>query len=116
MKFASTSEKLPASFRIGLAYLPQNEKFVSTFDLKKQFNGNFSFKHGIELNYQKQYFLRAGYTYYPGLEDFSITDKLSFGAGFAYKSFKLDYSFSLSDNIINDDIHRFSFILNISKK
>ena len=109
MKFENTEEKLPATTRIGIAATPFNKSFITALEFEKKIYGRSIVRYGIELNFEKRYFLRTGYKYYFDQSDDSGTG-LSMGAGIRYNRIQFDYAYTLKDNYTSEDIHRFSLV------
>jgi hypothetical protein len=109
MKFDEVAEKLPATTRIGIAASPFNESFITSLEFEKKIYGRSIIRYGIELNFEKRYFLRTGYKYYFDQTDDSGTG-LSMGAGIRYNKLQFDYAYTLRDNYTSEDIHRFSLV------
>ena len=110
MKFDTQEEKLPATARLGLSFYPFSQNFVTAIEAEKKVDGNTVVRHGVEYNFNQQYYLRSGYNYFVDEVDRSFGANLSFGAGVEFNSASLDYAFTLSDSFTNESLHRFSLL------
>ncbi|MEW6049643.1 MAG: PorV/PorQ family protein [Candidatus Zixiibacteriota bacterium] len=108
MQFYSTKEKLPTSTRIGVAVAPFGNSFLTSVDLEKKAYGETVIHHGGQFAYRDQYFVRAGYNYYPDRDYRSLGTGVSFGGGIRFGGLTIDYAFTPGDSQVADDLHRFS--------
>lgn len=108
MKFDASEEKLPRTARLGFSFYPFSQNFVTSIEAEKKMEGNTIFHHGIEYNFNQQYYLRSGYNYYMNDSDRGIGENLSFGAGVQFQSASIDYAFTTSDSFTKESLHRFS--------
>ncbi len=115
MKFDTVEESLPATARLGLSFYPFTEAFATSIEAEKKLEGNIIVRHGVEYNFNQQYYLRSGYNYFVDEADRSFSSNLSFGAGIEFNSAALDYAFTTSDSYSNESLHRFSLILKFGK-
>ncbi len=101
------SETLPVTFSGGMAVhdinFGQDLTGMASFELEKIENRDTRIHTGAEIAFDRTYFLRAGYD----------RDNLSFGAGFKYGRFKMDYAYKVLDYV--DDSHRFSVSYELGK-
>ena len=114
MKFDNTSEKMPTSARVGVAYNFFNRSLTSSIEYESRFSGNQLFKQGFEFNYQDKYFLRSGYNYNLNSETESFGG-FTFGGGLNYNNFEVNYAFTPSGNFTPETLHRFSLIFRFSR-
>ena len=115
MSFDQVEEKLPATARLGLSFYPVSQSFVTAVEAEKKLDGNMVIRHGVEYNYNGQYFIRSGYNYFTDEEDRSFGSNLSFGAGVEFNSATIDYAFTMSDSFTNESLHRFSLLFKFGK-
>lgn len=108
MKFESTSEKLPSTARVGLAFAPFSQSVLTSIEYEKRIYGNAVMRQGLELNFNGQYFLRTGYNLYLQDESETIGTGIAFGAGMHLNKLAFDYAYTLQDKYSGDDLHRFS--------
>lgn len=111
MSFEGVSEHLPSSARLGAAVELFDREVLTSVEIEKQFHGGVVFRHGLEYGYHDQYFLRAGYNYYPGQEERAVSTGLSFGAGVKFNRVGVDYAYTVREHYASDDLHRFSLVL-----
>jgi hypothetical protein len=111
LKYDKQSEHLPTSGRLAIAVTPFGESFMTAFEFEKPQIGDVSLKQGFEYNYNHQYFVRAGYNYYPGREVMNFGTGPTFGAGVKFNRASLDYAYTPKDTHTSDDLHRFSLTL-----
>ncbi len=110
MNFNSIEENLPATARLGISFYPFSERFVTAIEAEKKVDGNTVVRHGVEYNFNKQYYIRSGYNYLMDEIDRGFSSNLSFGAGVVFNSAALDYAFTTSDAYTNESLHRFSLL------
>lgn len=115
MKFNSVEEKLPATARLGLSFYPFSQSFVTAIEAEKKLDGNTVIRHGVEYNFNEQYYIRSGYNYFMDETDRSFGSNLSFGAGLEFNSAALDYAFTTSDSFTGESLHRFSLLFKFGK-
>jgi hypothetical protein len=108
MKYDLLSEHLPTSGRLSIAVTPFGESFFTAFEIEKAQIGDVTLKQGFEYNYGGQYFLRAGYNYYPNRDAMNFGSGPTFGAGIRFNRAGLDYAYTPKDSHTSDDLHRFS--------
>lgn len=106
MKFDDHEEKLPFTARFGLALKPFGEKFLIATDVDHRFDGNMTVRQGFELNFNDQYFVRSGMSFYPDNQSKAVSNDLSFGVGFRFNIAELDYAFTPADKYTSEEIHR----------
>ncbi len=115
MKFEGVNERIPSSGRIGLGFYPFNESFLTSLEFEKRFYGSSVIRHGFEYGYQDQYFLRAGYNYYPGDDSRTFGTGLSLGAGVRFKHVQIDYAYTTQEKYTSEDLHRFSLMFEFGR-
>lgn len=90
-------EGLPSSVNIGFSYHP-DEKFYALVDINKPFDNDFSGKVGLEYRLHRLFFLRTGYktnaTDWKLGGDNETFSGLSFGVGFNWHRYSIDYAIS----------------------
>jgi hypothetical protein len=105
MKFVSEEYALPREIKIGGSYerdIPAARgSMLLALDVLFPNDGDVKEHIGVEYNYTKRLFLRAGFK--SGYESYGAT----FGMGVAYRSLCLDYGLMLVRNDLGDS-HRFS--------
>ena len=108
MKFMSVAEKLPTEIRLGLAAKPFASDITLAVDLAQQFHGGLKLANGFQYGYESQYFLRGGLEYKQnGLEsDWQAT--YNTGLGMIINEYSIDYSYTIGDDLTEEDLHRFS--------
>jgi hypothetical protein len=111
LKYDQLSEHLPTTGRLSVAISPFGESFLTAFEIEKAQIGDVALKQGIEYNYAGQYFLRAGYNYYPSRDAMNFGTGPTFGGGIKFNRASLDYAFTPKDSHTSDDLHRFSLTL-----
>lgn len=111
MVYGTVTEKLPATLRLGVSAFPISQSLRTTFDLEKRLYGQLVLRNGFEMGFYDQYYLRAGYSYFPGQEQREFGSGLVFGLGLRWSRAHLDYAYSPSDQYTFDDQHRLSVIL-----
>lgn len=115
MNFNTIEEKLPATARLGISFYPFSQSFVTAIEAEQKVDGNLIFRHGVEYNYNEQYYIRSGYNYYVDEYDRDIGSNLSFGGGVEFNFATLDYAFTTSDSFTNESLHRFSLLFKLGK-
>jgi long-subunit fatty acid transport protein len=108
LKYEQISEHLPTTGRLSIAVTPFGNSFLTAFEVEKAQVGDVTLKQGIEYNYNEQYFLRAGYNYYPNRETMNFGSGPTFGAGLKFNRAGIDYAYTPKDSHTSDDLHRFS--------
>lgn len=82
---AFEDERLPTTMKAGLSYRPYRKLLVAA-ETEKNIDHDASFKAGIEYQaLEEKLYLRSGFT--------SLTNTLSFGAGFRARYLLIDYAF-----------------------
>ena len=115
MDFDGVSERLPSSARLGVALRPFTESILTSIEFDKHFYGGSVIRHGVEYGYLGQYFVRAGYNYYPDQDNRSFGSGMCFGAGFRFSKATFDYAFTLGDSYASEDLHRLSLVLRFGR-
>jgi len=117
MKFEGlVAEKLPSEIRIGASVLPlDNRSLLAAIEFDKPINGNLVVRHGLEFNYNDEYFLRTGYNFYSQDDTKSFGSGLTFGAGMTLGKAEFDYSYTTKDKYSSEDVHRLSLILKFGR-
>jgi hypothetical protein len=115
MKFDGVSASLPTSYRVGVAVRPFGQQFITSVDIEKKAAGDIDIRHGFELNFNDQYYLRAGYNYYPQRDYRTFGNGISVGAGFRLNRFGFDYAFTPADSYTSETIHRFSVLISLGR-
>ena len=115
MDYEGYSEHLPSAARIGLAVRPWGENILTAIDLEKSFYGDVVLRNGLEYGYLNQYFVRAGYSFYPEADNRSFGSGLSVGAGVRFEQFDFDYAYTLKEDYASDELHRFSVSLRFGR-
>ncbi|UCD16870.1 MAG: PorV/PorQ family protein [Candidatus Zixiibacteriota bacterium] len=108
-RFNQTEENLPTSLRFGAASTVLGS-FLTSVELEHQFYGDLLIKNGLEYNYDRRYFVRAGHCYYPNVDGRGAAGGLTFGAGAILGPARFDYAFSPSEGFSSETIHRLSVI------
>ncbi|HOZ08997.1 MAG TPA: PorV/PorQ family protein, partial [candidate division Zixibacteria bacterium] len=108
MSFENVSEHLPSSARVGAAVALFDRQVLAAAEMEKPFYGDWVFRQGLEYGYRDQYFVRAGYNYYPGAEDRSFGSGMSLGAGVQFSRLGIDYAYTVQEHYTSEDLHRFS--------
>ena len=114
MKFGPIEEDLPTSARLGGSLFLLNDRLSSSLDLEKGFQGGTVVRQGVEFNHNQQYFLRAGYNFYPGEDNRQFSTGMTFGAGLRLNQIAFDYAFTLKERYAADNLHRFSLIFSFT--
>jgi len=112
-RFNSVMEKLPIGVKIGMSATPFGPSLFGAIEVENQFYGGLAIKNGVELNFEKRYFLRTGYSFYPGQDNQVAGQAFSFGVGAILGPTQFDYTFSPKENISSESIHRLSIILRL---
>jgi hypothetical protein len=115
MKFDGVSADLPTSYRLGIAVRPFGSQFITAVDVEKKAAGEIDIRHGFQVNFNEQYYLRAGYNYYPQREYRTFGNGVSLGAGFRLNRFGFDYAFTPADSYTSETIHRFSVVFSLGR-
>ncbi len=116
MKFEGIAEKLPQEIRIGASALPlSNRSVLAAIEFDKPVNGNLVVRHGLEFNYNDEYFLRTGYNFYSQDDTKGFGSGLTFGAGMTMGKAEFDYSYTTKDKYSSEDVHRLSLILKFGR-
>ena len=110
MNFAGISERIPSSGRIGISFSPFNDLLLTSIEFEKRFYGGSVIRHGFEMTFSHQYFIRAGYSFYPGDKIRAFGGGPSMGLGVRFEKAELDYAFTPHDGYSSESLHRFSFI------
>ncbi|RLC52781.1 MAG: hypothetical protein DRZ79_00580 [Candidatus Cloacimonadota bacterium] len=88
-------EGLPTVFDVGFRFHPDRRLFI-VFDLIKPLDGDFAGNIGTEYQIHKMFALRAGYksnaTDWRIGGDYEILSGMSFGVGFNWKRYNVDYA------------------------
>lgn len=80
------NERINAALNVGLSYKP-NDNFLINIESEAYSQENYRFKAGGQYSIKDWFFIRAGIANNPNI--------FSFGAGFNYKSFHIDFSSSM---------------------
>jgi len=113
MDFQSVQEKLPTSERLGVAFGPIGRYFVMSIEGERLASGETAIRNGLEFGFNHQYYLRAGYNYYPDREYRTLGTGVSVGAGLRFNRLGLDYAFTPADSYTSETLHRFSLVLSL---
>ncbi|MDF1543904.1 MAG: PorV/PorQ family protein [bacterium] len=108
MNFDPIEEDLPMTMRLGGSMFLLSNSVRSSMDFEKVFNGGTVVRQGVEYNRNQQYFVRAGYNFYPEDGDRPFSTGLTFGAGMRLNQIEFDYAFTLKERYAADELHRFS--------
>jgi hypothetical protein len=108
IEFDGAKNKLPASIRLGLMFIPFGSWGMTSLELEKQLYGEFAIKNGFELRFEDRYFIRGGYALMPGEEDRKFAQSPSLGLGAIFGPATIDYTFSPKEKISSESIHRFT--------
>ncbi|MEW6515883.1 MAG: PorV/PorQ family protein [candidate division FCPU426 bacterium] len=90
------SDPLPTSVTAGCGYryvLAPEHRFQAALDLKKPLDLSYQLHAGVEYEFDRMFFLRAGYKYGHDLDGFT------FGAGMEWAFFRLDYAAGLMSEL-----------------
>jgi hypothetical protein len=109
--FDRASEDLPTGIRAGVSARSFGSRLLASLEAESRFHGNFSIKNGFEFRHLERYFLRAGYAFCPGEEDYEFGHSLSFGVGAILGPARFDYTFSPQEKYSSENLHMFSLIL-----
>jgi len=115
LRFDQVPEKLPASARIGLQFMPISDAVVTSLELEKRFQGDLLIRQGFELGFSDQYYLRTGYDYLPAQNGRWLATSISFGAGVRFDFAEFDYAFTPNDKSTSEDLHRFTLTFRFSQ-
>lgn len=115
MKFDNQTERLPTTFRLGLSGYPFNDAFMTSFELEKKFYGGTAVRHGFEVNFSEQYFIRTGYNYFPGHASRSFGSGISMGTGVRFTWGEIDYAFTPGEQYSSENLHRLSLVLKFNQ-
>lgn len=115
MKFEQYNEKLPTAGRVALAFKPFSPLFMTSVEVEKRSEGDMIVRHGVQLSFMEQYFLRGGYNYYPNNDLRPFGSGISLGAGIRLSRAALDYAYSTKDSYTSEDLHRFSLTIALGK-
>lgn len=113
MDFEGVKEHLPSSVRVGVAADFMDRRLLAAVEVDRRIHGGTVLRNGLEYGFRNQYFVRAGYNFYPGQDDRSFGAGPSFGVGLRLEQFDLDYAYTLQDSYASDDLHRFSVVLKL---
>ena len=94
--------------RFAVSAYPFGESILAGAEIEKRVSGAMVVRNGFEFNFEKQYFLRAGYNYYPDEKDRSFGSGIAFGAGVKLNNLVFDYAYTLKEKYASEDLHRFS--------
>ncbi len=108
MKYQQLSEHLPTTGRLSISIAPFGESFLTAFEVEKAEIGDLTLKQGFQYMFNSQYYLRAGYDYYPNREVANFGSEPTLGVGLKFSHAALDYAFTPKDSRTSDDLHRFS--------
>jgi hypothetical protein len=105
IKYETSSSPLPTTVNAGLSYFPFGGNLALMAGTAIPFNGDVSFRAGLEYTYQNLMVLRSGYDSQNSIDDNS---GLSFGGGLNLSSHSLDYAYN--DNRLMGGTHQISFV------
>lgn len=111
MKYQELPEHLPTTGRLSIAVAPFGESFLTAFEFEKAQIGDITLKQGLQYTFNSQYYLRAGYNYYPGRDVANFGSGPTFGVGLKFSRAAFDYAFTPKDSRTSEDLHRFSLTL-----
>jgi Type IX secretion system protein PorV len=115
MTFIQEGDALPASARLGVAASPFGSTTMGAVDVEIPFDGEIIVRSGVEYSFSGAYFLRGGYSFFPGQDERDYGSGAAFGAGLRMDNYQIDYAFSPAENLNSEAIHRFSFSVNFGK-
>jgi hypothetical protein len=108
LKFDQEAEKLPSEARLGFSVTPFGNRLLASIEVNKAFYGDFTVHQGVEVSFSDQYFLRGGVGIHPSQEGRSLGSGFSLGAGIKLGGADIDYAFTLGDQQLSEELHRFS--------
>jgi hypothetical protein len=108
VKYDAVTEKLPFTSRISVAVTPFGNSFMTALELEKRSHTALEMRHGVEVNFSHQYYLRTGYNLSLNPDKEFRSPGLSMGAGVRFGEIVVDYAYTLKDKYSSQDIHRFS--------
>ena len=108
LKFDNSSSSLPLTIGAGVAYsekVLQKHTIMASMDfahMSLNDEAGFSSGIGLQYTYNDLFFLRSGYHF---VDDTIGLSAFSFGTGLQIKSFAVDFSYLLSDNVLNNNFN-----------
>ncbi|MBN2364633.1 MAG: PorV/PorQ family protein [Calditrichaeota bacterium] len=107
VKFDQTKEKLPLTYRLGLAYQLPAYMVTFAFDAVKTIDEDWQFYPGLEMEFLKSLAIRTGYQYNP-----DVGGGYNVGAGLKFlDNYRLNYVFSSAG--ILGSTHRAEICINL---
>ncbi len=108
LKFDQESEKLPSEVRLGIGVTPFGDNVLAALEINKSFYGDLTVHQGVEVGFRDQYFVRGGVGLHPSQDGRSLGSGFSLGAGVKLGNAGIDYAFTLGDQQLSEELHRFS--------
>ncbi len=115
ISFDDVSENLPAAGRLGVAGYPVEDRLLLSADIEKRFHGETILHQGLEFNYNGQYYLRSGYSYFPSADERNFASGFTLGAGLKFNRAAFDYAYTFEEKYSSEDLHRFTIIFEIGQ-
>lgn len=106
LKYIDSGDSLPVTVRIGGAYrtnFGEDHKVIGALDVVKPNDDDFKENIGIEYWFRELLALRIGYRIGYDL------DSMTFGLGYIFKNFGIDYGLAMMDEL--NEMHRVSFTI-----
>jgi hypothetical protein len=116
LEFEGVSASQPTMLRLGAAVRPFGRGILTGLEIRRDLTGsNTILRHGVELSFDDTYFLRGGYSVYPGDEARSLIQQTALGAGLRWGSAEIDYAFGTAGQFADESLHRLSIRLSVGR-
>ncbi|HOP08257.1 MAG TPA: PorV/PorQ family protein [candidate division Zixibacteria bacterium] len=115
LEFDGVAEPLPTSARLGLAVRFFDDMLTTSVELDNQFDGDLTFRQGLQFTFDGQYYIRTGMNYIPGSFDKVSGSEAAIGAGIRMGRMQFDYSFTPDDRYTAGSLHRISLTLGVGE-
>lgn len=106
----------PAMLRLAGAIRPIGEDFLTSLELRQDFSGSSSLRHGAELAFDDTYFLRGGYSLFPGDDARGLVQQTAIGAGLRWGSTEIDYAYGTADRFSEESVHRLTVRFSLGRR
>lgn len=110
MQFESVSEKLPTSYRLGVAFMPWSGRLLASAEIDKKALGDLKINQGLQYTFLNNYYVRGGVSFQPSQDYRSLGNGVTFGAGVDLSPLEIDYAFTPQDTYTSEPLHRFSVL------
>lgn len=115
LDFEGVRASQPTMIRAGAAIRPFGPNLLTAIEVRQSWSGTTTLRHGVEVAFDDTYFLRGGYSLFPGDDARGLIQQTAIGAGLRWEAVEIDYAYGAADQFSDESVHRLTLHFSLGR-